>query len=244
MIKTLQDCLLIFDDSCEEIYQEKDFVKIAVSGRHRGIHCIFVRHNLFHQSRWSRTIHLKITHIILFNSRRDSQQIQFLGKQLNKVNFLKECHTKAVAEPHGQRLINLDPKRSECLRFWSDIVDAGPTIIYLPSSQAKITEITNEREKFAYTQSLGKTHFNSATKTVEKLLQRFSDILLWVCTQCYKRHRWNQLKRVTTLWKQLRLLCKKSTSVKERRKILMSSKGLKLMNLINQPYFYLTDWIL
>ena len=39
-IKTLQDCLLNFDDSCEEIYQWKDFVKIAVSGRHKGIHCI------------------------------------------------------------------------------------------------------------------------------------------------------------------------------------------------------------
>ena len=87
MIKTLQDCLLIFDDSCEEIYQEKDFVKVAVSGRHRGIHCIFVKHNLFHQSRWSRTIDLNTTHIILFNSPRDSQQIQFFGKKLNKVKF-------------------------------------------------------------------------------------------------------------------------------------------------------------
>ena len=46
LIKTLQDCLLIFDDSCEEIYQEKEFVKIAVSGRHRGLHCIFVKAQL------------------------------------------------------------------------------------------------------------------------------------------------------------------------------------------------------
>ena len=79
MIKTLQDCLLIFDDSCEENYQETDFVEIAVSGRHRGIYCIFVKHNLFYQSRWSRTIDLNTTHIILFNSPRDSQQIQFFS---------------------------------------------------------------------------------------------------------------------------------------------------------------------
>ena len=108
----------------------------------------------------------------------DSQQIQFFGKQLNKVNFLKECYTKAVAEPHGHLLIDLDSKTSKCLRFCSNIVDPGPTIFYVPSSQAKITEFTNEREKFAYTQSLGKTHFSSAKKTVEKVWQRFFDILL------------------------------------------------------------------
>ena len=94
-----------------------------------------------------------------------TQQIEYLGRQLNKAVFLKECYTDAVAEPHGHLLIDLDPKTSECLRFCSNIVGPGPTIFYLPSSQAKITEINNEREKFAYTQSLGKTHFSTATKT-------------------------------------------------------------------------------
>ena len=36
MIKNLEDCLLVFDDSCEEIYQEKEFVKLAVAGRHKS----------------------------------------------------------------------------------------------------------------------------------------------------------------------------------------------------------------
>ena len=41
---------------------------------------------------------------------------------------------------------------------------------------------------------------------------------------------------------QLRLLCKRSTSDKKRRKILMSPKGLKLLNFIIRPCFcYLTD---
>ena len=34
MIKNLENCLLVFDDSCEEIYQEQAFVKLAVAGRH------------------------------------------------------------------------------------------------------------------------------------------------------------------------------------------------------------------
>ena len=36
LMKTLQESLLIFDDSCEEIYQDKNFAKIAASGRHRN----------------------------------------------------------------------------------------------------------------------------------------------------------------------------------------------------------------
>ena len=42
MIKELRNCLLVFDDSCEKIYQEKEFVKLALAGRHKNVHCIFV----------------------------------------------------------------------------------------------------------------------------------------------------------------------------------------------------------
>ena len=46
MIKNTKNCLLVFDDSCEEIYQKK-FVKLAVSGRHKKVNYIFVKHNFF-----------------------------------------------------------------------------------------------------------------------------------------------------------------------------------------------------
>ena len=38
----LENCLVVFDDSCEEIYNEKEFVKLATAGRHHGVHVIFV----------------------------------------------------------------------------------------------------------------------------------------------------------------------------------------------------------
>ena len=72
----LSHCLLIYDDSCEEIFNDREFVKIATSGRHRKLHVIYVKHILFHQSKWSRTIDLNTTHIILFKSLRAIQQIE------------------------------------------------------------------------------------------------------------------------------------------------------------------------
>ena len=65
-ISQLENCLLVFDDSCEEIFNDKEFSKLATAGRHRNIMVIYVKHNLFQQSKCSRTIDLNTTHTILF----------------------------------------------------------------------------------------------------------------------------------------------------------------------------------
>ena len=67
--------MIVFDDTCKEIFPEKDFVKIATADRHKNVHVIYVKHNLFQQSTQSRTIDLNTTHFILFKSSRDIQQI-------------------------------------------------------------------------------------------------------------------------------------------------------------------------
>ena len=156
MIKNLENCLLVFDDSCEEIYQEQAFVKLAVAGRHRKLHCIFVKHNLFHQSKWSRTIDLNTTHVILFTSPRDLQQIDHFGRQLKQLDFIREAYQRATTRPFGHLLIDFDPKTSDVLRFCSNIVAPQPTTFYIPSSTAKETLLTNEREKIAYTEALAR----------------------------------------------------------------------------------------
>ena len=154
--KNLLHCLLIYDDSCEEIFNDKEFVKIATSGRHRKLHVIYVKHNLFHQSKWSRTIDLNTTHIILFKSLCDIQQIEYLGKQLNCLQLIKEANKLATAEPFGHFIIDLDPKTSQGLRFASHIIGPNPSSFYIPSEEAVVTPITIEKETFAYAQAMGK----------------------------------------------------------------------------------------
>ena len=159
MIENLRDCLLIFDDSCEEIYNDKRFLKIATSGRHKKVHVIYIKHNLFHQSKHSRTIDLNTTHVILFNSPRDVNQISYFGKQLNKAQFLTDAFKKATSQPYGHLLIDFDPRTSDSLRFCSNIVGPAPSIFYLPSSKAVVTSIDNERERIAYAQALYKSQW-------------------------------------------------------------------------------------
>ena len=73
LISELENCLLVFDDSCEEIFNDKEFSELATAGRHRNISVIYVKHNLFQQSKWSRTIDLNTTHIILFTTRHTAK---------------------------------------------------------------------------------------------------------------------------------------------------------------------------
>ena len=163
MVEKLKDCLLIFDDSCEEIYDDKRFVKIATSGRHKNVHVIYVKHNLFHQSKNSKTIDLNNTHVILFKSPRDVNQITYLGKQISNAKFLKDCYVKATEDQaFGHLLIDFDPKTSESLRYCSNITEPGPSTFYLPSSKAVVTSITNERERVGYTKDF---RYVGATRT-------------------------------------------------------------------------------
>ena len=104
------NCLLIIDNSCKEINNDKEFVKLATAGRHKNFNVIYIKHNSYQQSKWSRTIDLNTTHIIFFKSARDIQKIDFLGKQLNLVKFLKHCYQFATKEPFGICLLILIQK--------------------------------------------------------------------------------------------------------------------------------------
>ncbi len=152
-IEKLENCLLIFDDSCEEIYNDKRFSKLATSGRHKNVYVIYVKHNLFFQSKFSKTIDLNNTHVILFKSPRDINQIRVLGKQLGeKQSFIEHCYQRATSEPFGHLMIDLYPRTQDCLRYCSNIVGPTPSIFYLPSSKAVVTELINGHEKRGYTE--------------------------------------------------------------------------------------------
>ena len=74
--------LLIFDDSCEVICNSKAFTDIATAGKHRGLSTIYIKHNLFHQSKLRRDVELQNTHIVLFKSPRDVMQVTTLSAEL------------------------------------------------------------------------------------------------------------------------------------------------------------------
>ena len=120
--------LLVFDDVCEDVAKNVQFNDLATSGRHRNLHVMFVKHNLYHQSKFSRTIDLNTTQIILFKSPRDQEQIRHLGRQLGNSKFLIAAYKDATRAAFGHLLIDLDPRCNEMLRFCTNITNK--TIFY------------------------------------------------------------------------------------------------------------------
>ena len=67
LVRNIENVLPVFDDSCKDINNDKKFVSLATAARHRAIDLLYVKYDMFHQSRWSRTIDLNTSDIILFN---------------------------------------------------------------------------------------------------------------------------------------------------------------------------------
>ena len=108
--------LLIFDDYCEEIWNSKAFVDIATAGRHRGLRTIYIKHNLFHQSKLGGDVELQNTHIVLFKSRRDVMQVTTFSTRLGLGSELVDWYRDATTVPFGHLLIDLSPRTDDRLR--------------------------------------------------------------------------------------------------------------------------------
>ena len=87
-----------------------------------GLHVLYIEHNLFHKSPIGRDVELQLTHIVLFQSPRDINQIERLGQQLGKQKFLPLCYKDATSKPFGFLMIDLSPKtldRFDFVQIWS-----------------------------------------------------------------------------------------------------------------------------
>jgi hypothetical protein len=145
--------LLIFDDSCAEISKSRDFERLATSGRHRKLNVIYIKDNLFHKSSLGRDIELQNTHIVLFKSPRDVHQVGKLSHQLGLGRQLIEWYKDATSKPFGHLLVDLSPRTVDKLRFCT-ATTSYPSQFYLPSSQARISNIDDTYTTRIYTEAL------------------------------------------------------------------------------------------
>ena len=144
--------LLIFDDSCEEICNSKAFVDTATAGRHRGLSTIYIKHNLFHQSKLGRDVALQNTHIVLFKSPRDIMQVTTLSTQLGLGSELVDWYRDATSVPFGHLLIDLLPRTDDRLRYCTN-TGSIPSKFYIPDRLKQSEVLDNEHTKSLHSPS-------------------------------------------------------------------------------------------
>ena len=145
--------LLIFDDSCEEICNSKAFFDIATAGRHRGLSTIYIKHNLFQQSKLGRDVELQNTHIVLFKSPRDVMQVTTLSTQLGLGSELVDWYRDATSVPFGHLLIDLSPRTDDRLRYCTN-TGSSPWKFYIPERLKQSKILDDEHTKSLYSPSV------------------------------------------------------------------------------------------
>ena len=138
---------LLFDDSCEEICISKAFGDIATAGRHRGLSTIYIKHNLFDQSKLGKDVELQNTHIVPFKSPRDVMQVTTLSTQLGLGSELIDWYRDATAVPFGHLLIDLSPRTADRLRYCTNS-GSVPSKFYIPERLKHLRTLDDEHTKF------------------------------------------------------------------------------------------------
>ena len=141
--------LLIFDDSCEEICNSKAFVDIATAGRNRGLNTIYIKHNLFHQSKLGKDVELQNAPIALFESPRDVMQVTTLSTQFGLGSELVDWYRDATTVPFGHLLIDLSPRTDDRLRYCTNS-GSVPTKIYVSDRLKHSRTFDDEHTNFLY----------------------------------------------------------------------------------------------
>ena len=141
--------MLIFDDSCEEICNSKEFVDTATAGRHRGLSTIYLEHNLFHQSKLWRDVELQNTHIGLLKSPRDVMQFSALSAQTGLRSKLVDWYRDATSVHYGHLLIDFSQRTDDRLRYCTN-TGSIPSKFYNPERLKQSKYLDNVQTKSLY----------------------------------------------------------------------------------------------
>ena len=135
--------MVVIDDLYQQASQDEKVLELVVSGRHRNVHLITMNHNLYQQTKNSKTIDLNISQLTLFNSPRDVEQISTLGRRMSQRKLLLETYKKATLKPYGHLMIDLDSRADPKLKFSTNCSGAGRSTFFIATSKTSET-VQNE----------------------------------------------------------------------------------------------------
>ena len=158
--------LLIFDDSCGDICDTAELEDLATAGRHKRLHVIYVKHNLFQKTK-RRTTEIGTNYIVLFKNPRDKNQIQILANQ-TKIPELVEWFNSATSKPYGNLMIDFSNKQDDHLRYSEGL---NYTRFFLPKTKRRITFLKDVHTKLLYSEDSGAVAKKSRSDSNKELVQ-------------------------------------------------------------------------
>ena len=227
--------LLIFDDSCEEICNSKAFVDVATAGRYRGLSTIYIKHNLFHQSKLGRDGELQNTQIVLFKSPRDVMQVTTFGTQLGLGSELVDWYRDATSVPFGQLLIDLSPWTDDRLRYCTNS-GSVPSKFYIPERLKHLRTLDDEHTKSLYSPSVP-IAFPQMQKSLSSVLpKRVYPVSMRMHSKSAQRKLANHKKTSRgKISRRTSVTIDKKNNLEAKKKRFVVKEGLHLIAVITPP---------
>ena len=127
--------ILVLDDLLDEICKSAEMCALFTRDvHHRRISVIMLSQNIYHQSRYSRTISLNSSYLILMKTCRDLQQVHHLSRQMNPSTpkRLLEAYEDSIRDAYGYLVVNnLTGSGDEDIRLSTRILPSDDLILYL-----------------------------------------------------------------------------------------------------------------
>lgn len=143
--------LLVVDDLMTDKKYESQICDLFIKGsHHRNISILFICQNIFHQSRFFRTISLNAKYLVLFKNVRDRSQFFPLARQLcpenptQLLNVYKECTNK----PYGYLMVDLNQETPDIFRFRTDIFNKDFSSCYCAEEDLRQNEAQRSIQTF------------------------------------------------------------------------------------------------
>ena len=125
------------------------FVDIATAGKHQGLSTVYIKYNLFHQSKLGKDVELRNTHIVLFKSPGDVMEVTTLGAQLGLASELVDWYRDATTVPFGHLLTDLSPRTDDRLRYCTNS-GSVPSKLSIPELLKDLRVLVEEQTKSFY----------------------------------------------------------------------------------------------
>ena len=127
--------ILVLDDLMMKGVDSEELIHMmCVGSHHSNFTVMFLLQNVFQKGKSMRTASLNCHYFVLMASKRDSLQIQQLGRQMfpGQTKYFMDAYQKATSKPYGYLLVDINPHTDKSYQLRSNILPGQDTTVYQP----------------------------------------------------------------------------------------------------------------
>lgn len=129
--------ICVLDDLLQDLANDRWSQElVCVSSHHLNMTVCVLGHNIYEKGKVMRTVSLNIHYYVIFENRRDPEQLNRFGRQVfpNKGNYFTDALSKAISLSR-YLLVDLNPKSNKLYSLRTQIFPGEDMIVFRPKDE-------------------------------------------------------------------------------------------------------------